>query len=173
MNDLVDIIARNAGREGALLPILHDLQAEFGCIDGQAEATFDRDPDQSRLYGDLRTRQHAVIGLHPRLAVEADLGQVRQTIGIVRIRLVRHDVEGGLRMARIDADRRHAPRHQRMIDRRRQGIGLEDDPFRTRRMLADRFGNERRVGLALAARRRQCTNNQRRPFAWVGRLVGK
>lgn len=34
--DLDDIIARHAGREGALMPILHDVQAAFGCIDEAA-----------------------------------------------------------------------------------------------------------------------------------------
>ena len=32
------IIARHAEREGPLLPILHDVQAEFGCVDAAAEA---------------------------------------------------------------------------------------------------------------------------------------
>lgn len=32
------IIAAHAGREGPLLPILHDVQATFGCIDSAAEA---------------------------------------------------------------------------------------------------------------------------------------
>lgn len=32
------IIARHADREGPLLPILHDVQAEYGCIDRAAEA---------------------------------------------------------------------------------------------------------------------------------------
>jgi formate dehydrogenase subunit gamma len=31
-----DIIRRHAGREGPLLPILHDLQATFGCIPPEA-----------------------------------------------------------------------------------------------------------------------------------------
>jgi formate dehydrogenase subunit gamma len=30
------IISRNVGREGALLPILHDLQAAFGCVSPSA-----------------------------------------------------------------------------------------------------------------------------------------
>lgn len=33
---LDEIIARHAGREGPLLPILHDVQAEFGCVDEPA-----------------------------------------------------------------------------------------------------------------------------------------
>jgi len=35
---LAPIIARHAGSEGPLLPILHDVQAAFGCVDGAAEA---------------------------------------------------------------------------------------------------------------------------------------
>jgi len=34
---LAQILADHAGREGALLPILHDIQAEFGCVDENAE----------------------------------------------------------------------------------------------------------------------------------------
>jgi formate dehydrogenase subunit gamma len=33
-----EIIAGHAGREGSLLPILHDVQAEFGCVDAESEA---------------------------------------------------------------------------------------------------------------------------------------
>ena len=32
------IIACHSGREGPLLPILHDVQAQFGCVDANAEA---------------------------------------------------------------------------------------------------------------------------------------
>ena len=35
---LAEICADHAGREGALLPILHDVQAEFGCVDAESEA---------------------------------------------------------------------------------------------------------------------------------------
>lgn len=35
---LAAIIAEHAGREGPLLPILHDVQAEFGCVSPEAEA---------------------------------------------------------------------------------------------------------------------------------------
>jgi formate dehydrogenase subunit gamma len=31
-----DIVRRHAGREGALLPILHDVQAAFGCVPAEA-----------------------------------------------------------------------------------------------------------------------------------------
>lgn len=35
---LAEILAAHADREGPLLPILHDVQAAFGCIDREAEA---------------------------------------------------------------------------------------------------------------------------------------
>jgi len=38
MPDVAQILARHQFREGALLPILHDIQAEFGCVDREAEA---------------------------------------------------------------------------------------------------------------------------------------
>jgi len=34
---LSDILARHAHRDGPLLPILHDVQAAFGCVDATAE----------------------------------------------------------------------------------------------------------------------------------------
>lgn len=38
MTGLDDIIARFKGLEGPLLPILHEVQARYGCIDAEAEA---------------------------------------------------------------------------------------------------------------------------------------
>ena len=32
-----EIVAAHAGREGPLMPILHDIQVEFGCVDGETE----------------------------------------------------------------------------------------------------------------------------------------
>ena len=37
-NKLAAIIAAHAGREGPLLPILHDVQHAFGCVSREAEA---------------------------------------------------------------------------------------------------------------------------------------
>ena len=34
---LDEIVAAHAGRDGPLLPILHDIQAEFGCVDEEAK----------------------------------------------------------------------------------------------------------------------------------------
>jgi formate dehydrogenase subunit gamma len=48
MPDLADIIGRHAGVEGPLLPILHDVQAAFGCVDAGAEAAIARALNLSR-----------------------------------------------------------------------------------------------------------------------------
>ena len=37
MERFADIVAAHAGREGALLPILHDVQAAFGHVPEEAE----------------------------------------------------------------------------------------------------------------------------------------
>ncbi|MFM5948230.1 MAG: NAD(P)H-dependent oxidoreductase subunit E [Novosphingobium sp.] len=37
INQLDAIIAEHAGRKGALLPILHDIQHAYGCVDAAAE----------------------------------------------------------------------------------------------------------------------------------------
>jgi formate dehydrogenase subunit gamma len=33
-----EIVAAHAGRQGPLMPILHDVQAELGCVDAESEA---------------------------------------------------------------------------------------------------------------------------------------
>lgn len=43
-----DIIAEHSRREGPMLPILHDIQGEFGCIDAEAEATIAKGLNLSR-----------------------------------------------------------------------------------------------------------------------------
>jgi formate dehydrogenase subunit gamma len=48
MPDLADIIGRHVGAEGPLLPILHDVQAAFGCIDASTEAAIARALNLSR-----------------------------------------------------------------------------------------------------------------------------
>jgi formate dehydrogenase subunit gamma len=37
MARLAEIVGAHAGRSGPLLPILHDIQAEFGCVDEEAK----------------------------------------------------------------------------------------------------------------------------------------
>lgn len=43
-----EILAEHAGREGAMLPILHDVQHAFGCVDAEAEAIIARGLNLSR-----------------------------------------------------------------------------------------------------------------------------
>ena len=62
---LAEIIADHAAREGALLPILHDVQATFGCVDREAEAQIAEALNLSRaevhgvvsFYHDFRAEQ--------------------------------------------------------------------------------------------------------------------
>ena len=43
-----EIVAEHAGREGPLLPILHDVQAALGCVDAEAEALIAAELNLSR-----------------------------------------------------------------------------------------------------------------------------
>ena len=43
-----EIVAAHAGREGPLMPILHDVQGEFGCVDAAAEAQIASELNLSR-----------------------------------------------------------------------------------------------------------------------------
>jgi len=45
---LGEIIARHHGREGPLLPILHDVQHEYGCVDAESEALIAKGLNLSR-----------------------------------------------------------------------------------------------------------------------------
>lgn len=47
-NRLDEIIASHSRREGPLLPILHDVQAEFGCIDDDTKRTIAKALNLSR-----------------------------------------------------------------------------------------------------------------------------
>ncbi|MFA7586232.1 MAG: NAD(P)H-dependent oxidoreductase subunit E [Novosphingobium sp.] len=60
------IVAAHAGREGPLLPILHDVQAAFGCIDGEAEAAIARALNLSRA------EVHGVVSFYHDFTAHAD-----------------------------------------------------------------------------------------------------
>ena len=45
---VAEIVAGHAGREGPLMPILHDVQAEFGCVDAESEALLAQELNLSR-----------------------------------------------------------------------------------------------------------------------------
>ena len=63
---IAEIIAAHSGREGPLLPILHDAQAEFGCIDTEAESAI---ADALNL---SRAEVHGVVSFYHDFAAQAD-----------------------------------------------------------------------------------------------------
>ena len=63
---LAEICAEHAGREGPLLPILHDVQHAFGCVDAEAEAQIARTLNLSRA------EVHGVVSFYPDFSAEAD-----------------------------------------------------------------------------------------------------
>ena len=63
---LDEILAAHAGREGALLPILHDVQAAFGCIDREMEAAIAGALNLSRA------EVHGVVSFYHDFTAEAD-----------------------------------------------------------------------------------------------------
>ena len=66
MTRLADIIADHRHREGPLLPILHDAQAAFGCIDREAEAQIAAALNLSRA------EVHGVVSFYHDFTAEAD-----------------------------------------------------------------------------------------------------
>ncbi len=63
---IAEIIAAHRARRGPLLPILHDIQHEFGCIDQQAEA-------QVALALNLsRAEVHGVVSFYHDFTVKPD-----------------------------------------------------------------------------------------------------
>ena len=63
---LAEILALHQGREGPLLPILHDVQAAFGCIDPEAERVIAHELNLSRA------EVHGVVSFYHDFTAEAD-----------------------------------------------------------------------------------------------------
>jgi formate dehydrogenase subunit gamma len=63
---LAEICAAHADREGPLLPILHEVQAAFGCIDTQSEAKIAHTLNLSRA------EVHGVVSFYHDFSAEAD-----------------------------------------------------------------------------------------------------
>jgi formate dehydrogenase subunit gamma len=63
---LADIVAGHLGGEAPLLPILHDVQAIFGCIDREAEAQIAEALNLSRA------EVHGVVSFYHDFRAEAD-----------------------------------------------------------------------------------------------------
>lgn len=64
--DLTQLIAAHAGKEGALLPILHDVQHAFGCVDGDAEVAIAKALNLSRA------EVHGVVSFYHDFTPAAD-----------------------------------------------------------------------------------------------------
>ena len=69
---LAEICAAHLGREGPLLPILHDVQAAFGCVDAAAERTIANALNLSRA------EVHGVVSFYHDFTAQADLRPVVQ-----------------------------------------------------------------------------------------------
>jgi formate dehydrogenase subunit gamma len=63
---LAEILAQHDGREGPLLPILHDVQAALGCVDTAAEAAIAQALNLSRA------EVHGVVSFYHDFPPEAD-----------------------------------------------------------------------------------------------------
>lgn len=64
--ELSEIIAEYSHREGPLLPILHDVQKAFGCVDAAAEATIAEALNLSRA------EVHGVVSFYHDFTTQAD-----------------------------------------------------------------------------------------------------
>jgi formate dehydrogenase subunit gamma len=67
-----EIVAEHHRREGPMLPILHDVQAEFGCVDGESEALVAKGLNLSRA--DV----HGVVSFYHDFHDQPDLRPVVQ-----------------------------------------------------------------------------------------------
>ena len=124
----------------------------------------DRQFSRHRHCGPLEPQQ--LPKLEANLLVEADLGEVRQAIGVIGIGLVGRHVERRGGVTRIDANGREPLGCQRMKEPYRQRSGLKDHLLGARRALADDVSYQFGIRQALAARD-PCaisTNRNRRVF---------
>ncbi|WP_447725824.1 NAD(P)H-dependent oxidoreductase subunit E [Sphingomonas koreensis] len=64
--DLLAIIASHAGRDGPLLPILHDVQAAHACVSPEAEALI------AKALNLTRAEVHGVVSFYHDFTPEAD-----------------------------------------------------------------------------------------------------
>lgn len=64
---IAEICAAHAAQYGPLLPILHDVQAEFGCVDAEAERVIAHELNLSRA------EVHGVVSFYHDFTAEADL----------------------------------------------------------------------------------------------------
>lgn len=96
MSKIAEIVAVHAGRKGPLLPILHDVQAEFGCIDANAEA------ELAELLNLSRAEVHGVVSFYhdfraspdPRPEVQICRAEACQARGVEALLTEAHEAAG-------------------------------------------------------------------------------
>jgi len=95
--DLSDILARHAHREGALLPILHDMQAAFGCVDAAAEAAIAKALNLSRaeVHGAVSFYHDFTPTPDPRPCVELCRAEACQARGVESLVAAAEQAAGG------------------------------------------------------------------------------
>ena len=81
---LAAILADHAATEGALLPILHDVQAAFGCVDAAAETAIAQALNLSRaeVRGVVSFYHDFTAAADPRPAVELCRAEACQARGV-------------------------------------------------------------------------------------------
>ncbi len=81
---LAEIIAAHNGREGPLLPILHDIQAAFGCVDTAAEEVIAKALNLSRaeVHGVVSFYHDFLPVADPRPCIELCRAEACQARGV-------------------------------------------------------------------------------------------
>lgn len=81
---ITEIMAEHKGREGPLLPILHAVQAEFGCVDATAEAAIAYALNLSRaeVHGVVSFYHDFTPTADPRPAIELCRAEACQARGV-------------------------------------------------------------------------------------------
>ncbi len=79
-----EIVAAHAHREGPLLPVLHEVQAAFGCVDEEAEAAIAKALNLSRaeIHGVVSFYHDFTAKLDPRPCVELCRAEACQARGV-------------------------------------------------------------------------------------------
>ena len=94
---LAEIIADHAHREGPLLPILHDCQHVFGCVDAAAEAQIAKALNLSRaeVHGVVSFYHDFTPAADPRPAVELCRAEACQARGVEALVAAAQGAAGG------------------------------------------------------------------------------
>lgn len=94
---LAEIIADHAHREGPLLPILHDCQHAFGCVDAAAEAQIAKALNLSRaeVHGVVSFYHDFTPAPDPRPAVELCRAEACQARGVEALVAAAQGAAGG------------------------------------------------------------------------------